>query len=134
VFANRQAANVFEHEIVGVKVDHQAHEMIHQRIAGVVEGSLPNHAEPLARRTTKDHIYRGISDPGHATDVRSVDVRDAPTNGCAGGKIKLVNCPVDRVVLDGGGYIEARLLKSEAHPARAREQIHAKGSASFSHK
>jgi hypothetical protein len=107
--------------------------MVHQRIAGVVEGSLPNHAEPLARRTAKDNIHRGISDSGHATDIRSVDFRDASTNSCAGGKIELVNGPVDRIVLDGSGYVEARLLKSEAHPARTREQIHAKRSAFFSH-
>jgi hypothetical protein len=133
VFADRQAANVFKHEIAGMKIDHQAHEMIHKRISGIVEGPLPDHAEPLARRTAKDHIYRGVSDPGHAANVRGVDVRDAATNGCAGGEIELVHGPVDRIVFDGGGYIEASLLKPETHPARAREQIHSKRSASFSH-
>jgi hypothetical protein len=81
----------------------------------------------------KDYVYRCVSDPGHAADVRRVDIRDAATNGCAGGEIELVDGPVDRIVLDGSGYVEARLLKPEAHPARAREQIHTERSASFSH-
>jgi hypothetical protein len=116
-----------------MKIDHQTHEMIHKRISRVVEGPLPNHAEPLARRAAKNHVYRCVPDPRHTTDVRSVDVRDAATNGCAGREIELVDSSVDRIVLDGRGYIEARLLKPETHPARARKQIHAKRSASFLH-
>jgi hypothetical protein len=40
---------------------------------------------------------------------------------------------MDRIVLDGGGYVEARLLKPEAHPARAREKIHTERSVFPSH-
>jgi hypothetical protein len=131
VFADRKAADVLEYKVVGAKINYQTHKVIHQGIARIVEGALPDHAESLTWRTAKDDIYRGVADSGLASDVSGVDVRNAATNGCAAREIELVNGSVDRIVFDGGGYIETRLFKPQAHPARAREQVHPNRSVSF---
>jgi hypothetical protein len=57
-------------------------------------------------------------------DVLCVDVCDASTDRRTAGKVELVCGAVDRIVLDGGGYVESGLFEAEAHPARSREQIH----------
>jgi hypothetical protein len=131
VLADRKAAYVLEYKIVGAKIHHQTHKVIHQRIARIVEGPLPDHAETLTRRAAKDNVYRRVADAGLASDVSGVDVRHAAANGCAPREIELVNGSVNRVVLDGGGHIETRLFKPQAHPARPGEQVYPNRSVSF---
>jgi hypothetical protein len=131
VFADRKAAHVLEYKIVGAKINYQTHKVIHQGIARIVDSALPDHAESLTWRTAKDDIYRGVAYPGLASDVSGVDVRNAAANGCAPREIELVNGSVNRVVLDGGGHIETRLFKPQAHPARPGEQVYPNRSVFF---
>jgi hypothetical protein len=54
-----------------------------------------------------------------------IDVGHASADRCAIREIEFMGSAADRVVFDGGGYVESRLLEAEAHPARSGEEIDA---------
>lgn len=133
VLADREPAYVFEDEIVGLEINHEADEVIDQRVARVVESSFADHAESLTGGAAKNYVDRGIADPGNAADVCGIYVGHTAADGRAGREIELVDGTVNGIVLDGGSDVEASLLKSETHAACAGEEVHAEGSGFFSH-
>ena len=128
--ADGQSADVLEYEVRRLQLDHEAHEVVNERVARVVERGFADHAEALARRTAEQHVYRAVADAGMVADVLAVDVGDAATDGRAFGEVKLMRSAVDGVVFDGCRHVESGLLEAETHPARSREQIDAYGSIS----
>src|SRR5665213_163494 len=103
-----------------------------ERVAWIVQGALPDHAEALAWRATEKYLHGTVSDAGMRADILAVDVGDAAADGGAVGEVKLVRRAVNRVVFDGGGHVESGLLEAKTHPARAGEEIHTDWSFSVS--
>src|SRR5580658_3015787 len=122
--SNRQAANVLEDKIRSPKFHHQTDKVMHQRVARIVQGSLADHTETLARRPAEYDVHIAVADPGIPANVAAVDIGHASADGSAVRKVELVRGAVDRVVLDGRRDIEAGLLEPQAHPACACEQIY----------
>src|ERR1700736_6461841 len=47
VFADGQAAHIFEDEVFGLQLGDYSNKMVHQMVAGIVERPFPDHADPL---------------------------------------------------------------------------------------
>src|ERR1035441_684959 len=125
VRADREAPDVLEYEVRRLQFDHEADEVVNERVPGVVERAFADHAEALARRTAEKNVHRTIADARMVADELAVDLGYAAADGRAVREIKLVGRAVDRVVFDGCSHVESGLLEAETHPARPCEQIDA---------
>ncbi len=127
-----QSFDVLEDEEPGFEVSYESHEVVNEMVAGIVEDTLTDHAETLARRAAKYHVNVRVANLGVISDVPSVNFRNTAAYGRTVWKIKFVCGTVNRVVLDSGEYVETCLLEAEAHPPGPGEEINSDQS-SFPH-
>ena len=106
VRADGKAPDVLEYEVRRLQLDHEADEVVNERVSGVVERAFADHAEALARRTAEKNVHRTVADARMVADILAVDLGDAAADGRAVGEIKLVRRAVDRVVFDGCRHVE----------------------------
>src|ERR1035438_8832032 len=120
VRADGKAPDVLEYEVRRLQLDHEADEVVNERVSGVVERAFADHAEALARRTAEKNVHRTVADARMVADILAVDLGDAAADGRAVavdlgdaaadgravGEIKLVRRAVDRVVFDCRRHVE----------------------------
>lgn len=121
---DRQTLHILEDEILGVKFGNETDEFQHEPISRIVERSMADHREALARRPAEDDIYAltllQLRRCSHLIGGKS---DHAPRNDGAAREIELVHRTMNGIDFDGCTDIEAGLLKSQAHPACAGEQV-----------
>src|SRR5690606_38255282 len=83
VAADRQPLDVFEHEASGIEFGHEADKLANQQIAGIVERTVADQREPLARRASEYAIDAPIPDAGALTDVGCRYLSDRPREDSA---------------------------------------------------
>ena len=62
VLAYREPTYILEHKKFGFKFGNDSNEMMHQTVSWIVKSTLPNHAEALARRPTKNDVYVSLAE------------------------------------------------------------------------
>src|SRR5690348_13073438 len=127
MFAYRQSPDILKNEIGSLKLDDEAHEVINEGVARIVEGTLADHAKALAGRTSKQNVHFLIADARIVAYELPIDIGDTATDGGAGGEVEFVSSAVDGVILNGGSNVEARLLEAKAQSSRTGEKIDAYG-------
>ncbi len=123
VLSNCEALDVFEHEVPSLEFRNNANELPHERVAGVVKNSLPYEGEALTRRAAEHNMDRLLLESGRGPDFCSARRGHALADGGAMREVVLVGCAVDRVELDRRNYVEAGLLKAQAHSPGTGKKI-----------
>src|ERR1035437_3120724 len=75
VRADGKAPDVLEYEVRRLQLDHEADEVVNERVSGVVERAFADHAEALARRTGEKNVTRTVADARMVADILAVDLR-----------------------------------------------------------
>src|SRR5271170_1816541 len=108
VMPDGQPFDVLKDEVSRPKFTDKSHEMGHEFVSGIIECSVTDEAEALTRCSSNDCGNVRLTDPGLCSDVVPVDVRHAATDRRAIGKVELMGCTVDGIVLDDGTNLESR--------------------------
>src|SRR5690606_26331942 len=119
--SNGQSFDVLEHEVARFELRNHTNEFFDQGIARVVERSLADQREPLARRPAKNDIDHAAPDSGGCANFGTAKLSDRSRNYRALGKIELVDRCMDGIDLNSRDYIETSLFEAQAEPACARE-------------
>jgi hypothetical protein len=128
----RHARHVLHKEISRLEFLNQAKEMEDEPIALVVDQSLSNERESLARGPTRDKIDPAAPSEvtmslrasfGGLFDVLRGQARDVAAEHRRLRKVELVSGSVNRVVVAGAKDIEAGSLKSRRKASCAREEV-----------
>jgi hypothetical protein len=124
---NGQPFDVLKDKISGPKFADEAYEMGDEFVTRIIECSVTDETEALTWCASNDCGDVRLTNSGLRSDVVTVDVHYASADGRAIGKVELMGCAVDGIVLDGGTNLESRLLEAEAQAPSTSEQINHKG-------
>lgn len=120
--------HILHHEVAGSKLGNEAEEVKDENVALVIDEAFANEREALARWAAEDTVDLPIplshsaSVPQHAafgglTYIGQRYGRHVGADHLREGVVKLMGGGMDRVILDGSGDVEARLLETEREPA-----------------
>ncbi|GAB4361009.1 MAG: hypothetical protein Kow00114_15180 [Kiloniellaceae bacterium] len=112
--ANGQSFYVLEHKGARIQLGDDPDEVQDQLVSRVVEHAMSDKRETLARCASEDAIDRTVADSGSLPDRGTAQSFDSAGDYRGIGKVELVDGTVNRIDLDGGGDVEARLLEAEA--------------------
>ena len=73
-----QSFYIFKNEVIGVQFRCQANKLQQERIAGIVECSLPHERETLTRCAAEYNIDTCVAEPGRLADIRAVRAVASP--------------------------------------------------------
>ena len=124
MLANGNSFDIFEHKIACVEFTDDADKILDQRIAGVIERSLPDHRKPLARCAAENNVDFPFSNSSGCTNGFTGQVGYGMRNDDAFRKVECMDGRMDRVDFYRRDNIEAGLFKAEAEAARTGEKVY----------
>ena len=107
-----QSLDVFEDYVRWAQLEHKPDKVMDQFVPRVVERTLADHGEPLARRSSEHYSDVFISDEGLRANLIGAEVANATANRGATREIELVSGAVNRIKFHCGHDIETRPLKA----------------------
>jgi hypothetical protein len=123
MFADGKPFHVFEHEHPSFQFGNDPHEVEHELVARVVQRSVSDQGEPLARRASEHAINLSIADICDFANPAAAESLDAMRdNGCVR-EIVLMRRTMHRIDFDGGSDIETRLFEAQAKAPRTGKKI-----------
>ena len=118
-----QALHVFESEVSGLQLEYQTDEMMHKRIAGIVEDTLSDQGKTLAWSAAEHDGDVPVAYAGYATDVNPSDIVYTATDRFTVGEVELMRCAMDWVDLNCGCDVEPGGLETETQPPSPCKQV-----------
>jgi hypothetical protein len=118
------AFHVLKYEVIRIKLANQAHELLDERVSGVVKSTLADHGEPLAGCTAEHDIDLFFADARRVSNGCSGDVRDRPRDHSTVGKIECMYRGMDWINFDRRDNVKTGLFEPQRHAASARKQIY----------
>jgi hypothetical protein len=116
-----QALHILEYEIGSFQLIDDADKFPNKTVPRVVQRTVPDQREALARSTSKNDIDAATTDPCALPDFFACQADNRPGQDGAAGEIECVDGAMDRVDFNGGHEVEACLLEAQAKTASTRE-------------
>jgi len=92
-----------------------------QRIARVIQNTLPYEGKSLARWAAKQHVDSSVSDARRAANFTSGEPTDIAANYGAVREIQLVYCGVNRIDFNSRYNVKTSLFESKRQTTHASE-------------
>lgn len=122
------ALHILKNEVRRLKFGDDTNEIADERIPRIVQCSLPNKGEALARCAAEDYIDLAPPYASHSSDICASHGFNRLVDDRGFWEIVSVRGCMDRINFYSRHHIKAGLLESEAHASDACEQIDAYGS------
>jgi hypothetical protein len=121
MLSDSEPFDVFENSIVRMQFGHDPYKLSDQLISRIVQLPLSDHAEALAWRAAEHDIDGPSADSCSFAYFASGESDHRPRNDSGLWEVERMYGGVDRVDFDRCNNIEASLLETKRHAARARK-------------
>jgi len=115
--SNRQALYVLKHEIGRLQLVHDPHELLHKRVAWVIEDAMPDQGEALARSPAEYYVDFPVANSSNPSQLGAGYPGDRTRYNRTAREVELVHRRMDGIDLHSGHHIEASLFKTQTQTA-----------------
>ena len=125
VLAHREPLDVFENEILGIKVQNKPNKLPDKLVSRVLQHALSDEREALAGGSAANDIHTTLSVRLVVAlqDGMCIETDNRGGQRCGSREVEMVNCGMNGVQLHGRNHVESGLLEPERHAAGSGEKV-----------